>query len=148
MSPHDEIDEHILAELTTNARVSLVTLSDRVRLSRNAVRLRLERMEREGTIQGYTVVRGKTGSAERVSATLFVYRADRMRGAEVLALLAKIPEVVRCDILTGEHDLLARIDAHSVERVQEIWEEVSRVPGVINTVTSFSLSTLIDRESR
>lgn len=148
MSQRDEIDQHILAELTSNARVSLVTLSERVRLSRNAVRLRLERMERDGTIQGYTVVRGRSGASERVSAMLFVYRADRMRGAEVLALLAKIPEVVRCDILTGEHDLLARVDAQSVDRVQEIWEEVSRIPGVVNTVTSFSLSTLIDRDSR
>ncbi|WP_416442463.1 Lrp/AsnC ligand binding domain-containing protein [Leucobacter sp. HNU] len=59
--------------------------------------------------------------------------------------IAKIPEIVRCDILTGEYDLLVRVDAHSVERVQEIWEEVSALPGVANTVTSFSLSTMIDR---
>ncbi|KAM9866346.1 Leucine-responsive regulatory protein [Leucobacter aridicollis] len=141
----DDIDRQILAELTTNARISLVTLGERVRLSRNAVRLRVERMEREGVIQGYTVVRGRPGGDERVAAMLFVYRADRMRGAEVLAELAKIPEVKTCDILTGDFDLLARVDARSIERVQEIWEFVSRLPGVHNTVTSISLSTTIDR---
>lgn len=142
----DEIDDHIIAELTANARISLVTLSDRVRLSRNAVRLRIERMERAGLIQGYTLVRGRTGSPEAVSAMLFVYRRDRMRGADVLAALAKISEIVRCDILTGDFDLLVRVDAGSVERVQEVWETVSALPGVANTVTSISLATTIDRE--
>lgn len=141
----DEIDRQILAELTTNARISLVTLGERVRLSRNAVRLRIERMEREGVIQGYTVVRGGSARGERVAAMLFVYRVDRMRGADVLAELAKIPEVRTCDILTGDFDLLARIDARSIDRVQEIWEFVSRLPGVLNTVTSISLATTIDR---
>lgn len=141
----DEIDTQILAELTTNARISLVTLGERVRLSRNAVRLRIERMEREGVIQGYTVVRGNAGESDRVSAMLFVYRVDRMRGGDVLAALSKIPEVKRCDILTGDFDLLARVDALSVERVQEIWDAVSKLPGVQNIVTSISLSTMTDR---
>ncbi len=145
MAGRDAVDTRILAELAANARIPLVALGQRVNLSRNAVRLRIERMERDGTIQGYTVVRGRDRTAERVSAVLFVYRSDRMRGAEVLVRIAKIPEIVRCDILTGEYDLLVRVDAHSVERVQEIWEEVSALPGVANTVTSFSLSTMIDR---
>lgn len=141
----DEIDTQILAELTANARISLVTLGERVRLSRNAVRLRVERLEREGVIQGYTVVRGRSSDVDRVAAMLFVYRVDRMRGADVLAELAKIPEIQTCDILTGDFDLLARIEARSVERVQEIWECVSRLPGVQNTITSISLATTIDR---
>lgn len=146
MTARDPIDDRILAELTANARISLVTLGARVNLSRNAVKLRIERLERSGTIQGYTLVRGSASPADRVSAVLMIYRADRMRGAEVIAALAKIPEVMRCDILAGEHDILARVDARSVERVQEIWEQVSAMPGVVNTVTSFSLSTMIDRE--
>jgi DNA-binding Lrp family transcriptional regulator len=140
----DEIDDQILAELASNARVPMVTLSERVRLSRNAVRQRIERMERAGIIQGYTLVRGRPQD-DRVSAVLFVYRADRLRGTEVLTQLAKIPEVVQCDILTGEFDLLVRLEAQNVERVQDIWESVCRIPGVLNTVTSFSLSTVIDR---
>lgn len=146
MTARDPIDDRILTELTVNARISLVTLGARVNLSRNAVKLRIERLERSGTIQGYTLVRGSASRADRVSAVLMIDRADRMRGAEVIAALAKIPEVVRCDILAGEHDILARVDARSVERVQEIWEQVSAMPGVVNTVTSFSLSTMIDRE--
>ena len=42
----DQIDQRILAELTKNARMSHAELATKVLLSRNAVRQRIERMER------------------------------------------------------------------------------------------------------
>ena len=145
----DEIDRRILAELADDARIPLVTLAARVHLSRNAVRQRIERMERDGVIAGYTLVRGRAdGDARRVSAVLFVYRVDRMRGGQVLAELAAIPEVVRCDILAGEFDLLVTVQADSMDRVGEVWERIAALPDVANTVTSVSLTTVIDRGTR
>lgn len=145
----DEIDRRILAELAEDARIPLVTLAARVHLSRNAVRQRIERMERDGVIAGYTVIRGTGDGTHRgVSAVLFVYRADRMRGGHVLAELAAIPEVVRCDILAGEFDLLVTVQAESMDRVGEVWERIAALPDVANTVTSVALSTVIDRSVR
>lgn len=46
----DPQDERILAELSYNAKVSYAELGLRVNLSRNAVRQRIERMERGGAI--------------------------------------------------------------------------------------------------
>ena len=48
----DPLDERILAELTANARIAHVELGAKVNLSRNAVRQRIERLERDGAIQG------------------------------------------------------------------------------------------------
>lgn len=142
--PLDEIDQQILAELTVDARLALVTLAARVHLSRNAVKQRIERMERHGVIAGYTLVRGSQ-AAQRVVAIVMVYRADRMRGANVVTELARIPEVVRCDILSGQFDLLVTIAADSMDRVGEIWELIAALPGVTDTVTSVSLARVIDR---
>ncbi|MBS3179932.1 MULTISPECIES: Lrp/AsnC family transcriptional regulator [unclassified Pseudoclavibacter] len=145
MRPRDEIDAQILRELTKNARIPLVALGNRVRLSRNAVKQRIERLERDGVIEGYTLVRGSDADTHDhpISAVLFVYRADRMRGADVLATLAGVPEVIRCDILTGDYDLFVLLEARSVERIKEVWESIAAIPGVKNTVTSLSLSTAI-----
>ncbi|WP_442574815.1 Lrp/AsnC family transcriptional regulator [Microbacterium sp. F51-2R] len=140
----DEIDHRILAELTADARVPLVTLATRVHLSRNAVKQRMERMERDGVIDGYTLRRG-SGSARRMTAVVLVYRADRMRGGGVITELARIPEVVRCDILSGQFDLLVTVVADSMDRIGEIWEQIAALPGVADTVTSVSLSRPIDR---
>jgi DNA-binding Lrp family transcriptional regulator len=140
----DGIDQKILAELTKNARVSHAALASKVLLSRNAVRQRIERMERQGHIQGYTIVAGASGQSP-VSAFLMVYRKDRVRGADVVTALRSIPEVVLCDVVSGDFDLLVRVEARSLERVQEIWEQIAAIPGVTDTVTAMTLSSLIRR---
>jgi len=140
----DAIDDRIVAELTRDARVPLVALAARVHLSRNAVKQRMERMERDGVIAGYTLRPG-AARAHRVTAIVLVYRADRMRGAHVVTALEQIPEVVRCDVLSGEFDLLATVQAATMDRVGEIWEQIAALPGVANTVTSVSLARVIDR---
>jgi Lrp/AsnC family leucine-responsive transcriptional regulator len=145
--PIDRIDEEIIAELTRNGRMSHAEIGLRVSLSRNAVRQRIERLERHGYIQGYTIVRGRPmPHGGLVSAILHVYRQDRMRGVEVLGALRAIPEVVSCDVLSGDFDLLVRVEARSIERVREIWEDIAGLPGVRDTVTALTLSTVIRRQ--
>ncbi|QOT18441.1 Lrp/AsnC family transcriptional regulator [Paenarthrobacter sp. YJN-5] len=146
-SPTDDIDGQILAELRQNARISLARLGERVLLSRNAVRQRIERLERDGFIRGYTIREAVDGDRPRVSAVMLVYRQDRMRGSEVIAGLRAIPEVVICDVVSGELDLVVRVEATDAGRIQQIWEQVSAFPGVRDITTALSLSTVIDRTS-
>ena len=124
--------------------MSHAQLATKVLLSRNAVRQRIERMERQGYIQGYTIIAGPPGQRP-VSAFLMVYRKDRVRGAEVVSVLRSIPEVVLCDVVSGDFDLLVRVEARSLERVQEIWEQIAAIPGVRDTVTAMTLSNYISR---
>lgn len=140
----DDIDQQLLAALTADARMPMVTLAGQVHLSRNAVRQRIERMERDGVIAGYTVVRG-TASRPRVTAMVMVYRVDRMRDDRVIAALRGIPEVTGCDVLSGAYDLFVTVEADSMDRVGQIWEQIAALPGVADTVTAVSLSRAIDR---
>lgn len=140
----DDIDRRLLAELRADARTPLVTLAARVHLSRNAVKQRIERMERDGLIAGYTLVAG-AAARRNVTAIVMVYRSDRMRGAHVITELTRIPEVMQCDILSGEFDLLVTVSADTMDRVGQIWEYIAALPGVANTVTSVSLARVVDR---
>ncbi|WP_344391539.1 Lrp/AsnC family transcriptional regulator, partial [Streptomyces vastus] len=135
----DAIDEKIIAELTRNARISHSELASKVLLSRNAVRQRIERLEREGHIAGYTIVRAGDDTSDVVSALVLVYRQDRMRGGDVLAALKRIPEVVICEILSGDFDIMVRLEAASLERIRGIWEDTAKTPGVRDTVTALTL---------
>lgn len=140
----DRVDEQILSELKTNARISHADLSARVNLSRNAVRVRIERLEREGFIKGYTIITGEGGSDRHVTtALMFVYRHDRMRGGEVIHALRKIPEVIACDVMTGDFDLLVRVESPEADRIRQIWQLISELPGVRDTLTAFALSSVI-----
>ena len=110
----DPLDERILAELTANARIAHIELGAKINLSRNAVRQRIERLERDGAIQGYTVLLGES----------------------------RRPEVVQCEVLSGEFDLMLRVNAATPERVHLVWKEIAAMSGVENTVTSFVLSAV------
>ena len=142
----DRTDEQILAELKANARISHADLSAKVNLSRNAVRVRIERLEREGFIKGYTILTGDGGNSQNVTtALIFVYRHDRMRGGEVIQALRKIPEVVACDVMTGDFDLLVRVESPEADRIRQIWQIIAEMPGVRDTLTAFALSSVIRR---
>jgi Lrp/AsnC family transcriptional regulator, leucine-responsive regulatory protein len=118
-NPRDEIDAQILAELRRNARISLAQLG------------------KESTGNG----------TPTVNAVLLIQRQDRMRGGDVIAGLRAIPEIITCDVVSGELDLIARVEAPDAARIQEIWRQVSAFPGVRDTTTALSLSTVIDRQT-
>ena len=142
----DRADERILGELTHNARMPHAELAEKVNLSRNAVRQRIERLERDGLIQGYTIIIGEgKPRASTIAAMMFVYRHDRMRGGDVIQALKRIPEVVCCDVMSGEFDLVVRVEASAADRIREIWQDVSALPGVRDTLTAFALSSIIKR---
>jgi Lrp/AsnC family leucine-responsive transcriptional regulator len=142
----DRADERILAELTRNARIAHAELATKVNLSRNAVRQRIDRLERDGLIQGYTIVAGDgRPPASTIAAMMFVYRQDRMRGGDVIHALRRIPEVVSCDVMSGEFDLVVRVEATEADRIRQVWQEISALPGVRDTLTAFALSSMIQR---
>jgi Lrp/AsnC family transcriptional regulator, leucine-responsive regulatory protein len=66
----------------------------------------------------------------------------------VIDALRRIPEIVRCDVMSGEFDLVLRIEADETDRIRRIWEEIAAMDGVRDTLTAFVLSSLIDRDRR
>ena len=52
----DGLDRRLLAELLADARMPQAALGARLGLSRSAIQARIQRLEREGVIQGYTGV--------------------------------------------------------------------------------------------
>ncbi|WP_105385097.1 Lrp/AsnC family transcriptional regulator [Neorhizobium alkalisoli] len=144
MKSLDRIDEQLLAELKANSKISHADLSAKINLSRNAVRVRIERLERDGFIKGYTIVTGNGEAGQNLTtALMFVYRHDRMRGGDVLNSLRKIPEVVACDVMTGDFDLVVRVEAEKADRIRQIWQQIADMPGVRDTLTAFALSSII-----
>ncbi|WP_321936341.1 Lrp/AsnC family transcriptional regulator [Paraburkholderia sp. J8-2] len=141
----DAIDQKIIDELVADARMSLADLAEKVGITRQSVRHRLDRLEGCKIIKGYTAILADPALDDIVSALILVYRKDRMRGVGVTDAISKIPEVEYCSIMSGELDLMVHITANSSGRVSEIWAEISRLEGVQNTTTCFTLSAVIDR---
>ena len=140
----DNIDRKIIEELLADARIPIATLAERVHLSRNAVRHRVDRLEAQKVITGYTIHLGGV-SKPKTRAIIRVYRKDRMRGKDVTDAIEKIPEVTTCYVVSGDSDLILHVEAESQERVNAIWSQLSALPGVADTNTAFVLSAVVDR---
>lgn len=140
----DEIDQKILKELEKNSRLPVAKIAHRVSLSRNAIRQRIDRLERDQIITGYTITIGdEPAQMKNISAYMFITRKDRMRGADVTAAIKNIPEVRTCHIVSGDLDIIVHIEASSQERIKKIWKNLAKTPGILDITTSFSLSSVI-----
>ncbi|MEI9995609.1 MAG: winged helix-turn-helix transcriptional regulator [Rhizomicrobium sp.] len=137
----DAHDRLILAELARNARLPSQTIANRIGLSRSAVTLRIQRMEQDGTISGYTLKR--VPPPRDFISILMIQRRDRLRGSDVLSFLRATAEVRGCWVLSGELDILAIVRAATQERVGEIWRNLARLSGARDTVTAMALETVV-----
>lgn len=134
-------DERLLLALGRNARLSVVELARIVGLSRSATQERLQRLERDGTIAGYTVLLGARKTGQRARAWLAVrYGADGSCPRSLAALQA-IPEVRSAHSLAGEIDLLLEVDAADVEALERVRVRVGAIPGVAAVRTHVVLAT-------
>ncbi|NIP76588.1 MAG: winged helix-turn-helix transcriptional regulator, partial [Xanthomonadales bacterium] len=59
----------LLGLLTQNARTPVATLAASLGLARSTVQSRLDRLEREGVIAGFTLRLGEAARGERIRAT-------------------------------------------------------------------------------
>ncbi|AEV62762.1 Leucine-responsive regulatory protein, regulator for leucine (or lrp) regulon and high-affinity branched-chain amino acid transport system [Pseudomonas brassicacearum] len=52
-----------------------------------------------------------------------------------------MPEVISCNVMSGDLDIVLTVQAMNADRIHRVWSEISALPGVLNTVTSFVLSS-------
>jgi Lrp/AsnC family transcriptional regulator, leucine-responsive regulatory protein len=147
MRPLDAIDHNILALLRENARRTLADIGDHVSLSVAAVKRRIERLERDGVIKGYTTRVDMSGLDEGIEVIMEVYCADRTSPGDIRPSFEHVEEVVSGFTVSGEPDVLLRLRVDSVSHLEQVVERLRRDPNVVRTKTMLVLSTFIDNSS-
>lgn len=138
----DTIDHKIVELLMQNARMPIADLSRSVNLSRNAVKNRLAKLQKNNVIKGFTALLGDGApAAQPTIALIMVQRKDRMRGNSVQRFALSCDEVKSCFVMSGDLDIVLKVQASSHERVNEIWQQICALPEVEDTSTTFVLST-------
>ncbi|WP_376874942.1 Lrp/AsnC family transcriptional regulator [Albirhodobacter sp. R86504] len=140
----DELDRAIVGLLSGDARISLATMARKLKVARSTVQARLERLETNGVIAGYTVKLGEAARAGRLRATVLVEIDLRVQPA-VLGRLKTIPEVERISTTSGRIDLLLQIAANSTQQLDHALDVIGAIPGVLNSESLIHLTTKLDR---
>jgi DNA-binding Lrp family transcriptional regulator len=145
MTTHlDETDRALLALLRENARAPTAELARRLTLSRTTVQSRIDKLERQRTISGYTVVVPDEFEASLVRAHVMITMAPRQSGA-IEATLRKIAEVRVLHSVSGPFDLIAIVAAQSIGELDALIDRIGELDGVERTTSAIVLSTRIER---
>jgi DNA-binding Lrp family transcriptional regulator len=140
----DETDRALLALLRENARAPTAELARRLNLSRTTVQSRLQRLERERSVVGYTVVVPDEAEAALVRAHVLITLAPK-RSAAIDAALRGIPEVRTLHSVSGPFDLIAVVAAASIGELDALIDRIGALDGVERTTSAIVLSTRIQR---
>ncbi len=127
-SPMDKFDQRILALLRQDARMPVSRIAEEVSLSRPAVSERIQRLERSGVIRGYHARVAPAGESS-VKAFFEIFHQQN-QCQDYVERLGAFPEVRHCYGISGETDMLIQVEAATMQRVNEILEQIERFPGI------------------
>jgi DNA-binding Lrp family transcriptional regulator len=137
-------DARLLALLRANAREPTASLARKLGLARSTVQERIARLEREGTVRGYTVRVADGADAQKLRAVVMI-ATDPKRAERVTAELRKMPEVRSLAAVSGTFDLIAAVEAETPARIDALLDSIGNTPGVARTVSSIVLSEKFSR---
>ena len=136
----DDTDRQLLALLRDNARASVASLAKVLRVSRGTVQNRLQRLSADGTIVGYTVRLRPLAEAHQIRALMMV-EVVGTRTDQVLAALRGDPAVSALHTTNGRWDIVAELQADSLESFDRVLSRIRLLDGIANSETSLLLST-------
>jgi DNA-binding Lrp family transcriptional regulator len=139
-----ETDTRLLALLRANAREPTASLARKLDLARSTVQERIARLEREGTIQGYTVRLSDGADATKLRAVVMI-ETDPKRADRVSAELKKMVEVRSLAAVAGTFDLIATVETETPARIDALLDRIGKIAGVARTVSSIVLSEKFSR---
>jgi Lrp/AsnC family leucine-responsive transcriptional regulator len=141
----DRSDHAILAVLQSDGRMSNVELAELVSLSESACLRRVRALEKSGLIKGYAaqVDQTKVGLPVDVFVNITLERQDLADLKAFEKAVQRIPEVMECYLMTGEHDYVLRVVVADVNDYARIHQKfLTRLPGVDRVNSSFALRTV------
>jgi DNA-binding Lrp family transcriptional regulator len=141
----DPIDRQIVALLRENARRSFKDIGDHVHLSAPAVKRRVDRLEREGVIRGYTAVIDSHAFGWHAEAFVDLFCDGRMPGDAIKRAVEKEPGVASAHTVAGEASAMLHIMAEDTKDLESALERIRSTDGIDRTVTEVVLSTLFQR---
>lgn len=139
----DDLDRQLIALLKENARSSVASLAKTLGVSRGTVQNRLAKLEKEGTIVGYTVRLKPQAETHGIRAVMTI-AVEGNRTQSVLRSLRGDPAVAALHTTNGRWDFVAELRADNLQEFDRIISRISLLEGVSRSETNILLTTYKD----
>jgi DNA-binding Lrp family transcriptional regulator len=138
----DDTDRTLIRLLRDDARLSISSLAAACNISRGTVQNRIERLRRDGIIQGFTIRQSAAATPGLVRAvTLLEVGGGRL--PHVVRALRGLPEVAEVHTTNGRWDLVVDLAAESLAAFDAVLRRIRLIEGITNSETSLKLSDKI-----
>lgn len=140
----DELDQKIVQLLIANARMSYSEIGQQVGISRVAVKMRIQSLEKRGVIEEYTAIINPQKISGAVSCYFEIETAPETF-AQVTETLRQNQTVTQIYRVTGKNKLHVHAVAASSEEMERLIEQViDRLPGLQSSSCNMILSRIKD----
>ena len=136
----DELDHALIGLLRANARMNIADLAHKLGVSRGTVTNRIRKLEDTQTIVGYTIQLRPDAEPERIRAWMGVL-IEGNHTRQVIASLLGDPGVSALHDTNGRWDLLAELEASSMNELSKVLERIRLIAGIRSTETNIHLAT-------
>jgi Lrp/AsnC family leucine-responsive transcriptional regulator len=137
----DATDLEIIDLLRADARRTLADVAERVSLSAPAVKRRVDRLERDGVIKGYTVLVDHALLGRPLQAFTELRFAGNLPVDQIAGIAEGIPEVQTIFTTAGDPDALAWIRVRDVDDLKRVIDLLRRSGRVTGTKTLMVLGS-------
>ncbi len=110
----DKIDLKLISLLQSDARMSLKNLANSVYLSSPATASRIERLEKEGIIEGYTAVINHKKLGYPIIAFINLEMEPKQK-PDFYPFVRQCKNVIECNCVTGHYSMLLKVAFESTE---------------------------------
>ena len=141
----DRVDQTIVALLREDARRSYLDIGRHVHLSAPAVKRRVDRLERDGVILGYTAIVDPTAFGWNAEAFVDLYCEGEVSGEAIKRAVEPEPGVLSAHTVAGEASAMLHVQARDTKSLEQVLERIRAGAGITRTVTQVVLSTLFTR---
>jgi len=136
----DSLDQKLIAALRRDARMSLSDLAMITGVSRATARTRIERLQANGDIQGFTVVT-KTDIVQSPVRGLMMLKIEGAGTDRILHKLMGYTEISQIHSTNGNWDVIVEIGTETLERLDKILSQIRRLTGITSSETNLLLTT-------
>ena len=142
----DPFDIRILNELTADARIPLVKLAKKLKVSNTLIHQRVKKLKDKGILLNATYLLDPWTLGYQTSAYTQIMLTDSRHHRKVEEKLIAIPEIVECVNISGRYALLVKIFATNNRHLRDIiYDKILTISGVEGTNSTISFETAFSR---
>lgn len=134
----DATDKKILELLQKNGRIPLKKIADEVFLSPPTVSARIDRLEKDGVILGYSASVNPEVMDFHIKAFINL-EVEPVQKQEFYPYIESVPNVIECNCVTGDYSMLIEVVFHTTSDLDHFIGQLQRF-GRTKTQIVFSTS--------